>query len=84
MHGYLNLAIAAALVHAGRAGLEETAAVLAETDRRAFSFTAYRIEWRGRGLYPAELATSQRGFFRSFGACSFDEPARELEESGLA
>jgi hypothetical protein len=84
MHGYLNLAIAAALVHAGKVGPEETLAVLAEGGPRAFRFRDDGLEWRGRSLDRAEIAAARRRFFRSFGACSFEEPVHDLEASGIA
>ena len=83
MHGYLNLAVAACLVHAGEAGPEEAIELLEERSVEAFRFLDDGIEWRGRRLDLAGIANARRSFFRSFGACSFEEPVEGLEQSGL-
>lgn len=83
MHGYLNLAVAACLVHAGKAGPEEAAEVLEERSVEAFRFLDGGVEWRGRRLDLAGIADARSRFFRSFGACSFEEPVEGLEQSGL-
>jgi hypothetical protein len=83
MHGYLNLAVAACLVHAGKAGPEEAIEILEERSVEAFRLLDDGIEWRGRRLDLAGIANARRSFFRSFGACSFEEPVEGLEQSGL-
>jgi hypothetical protein len=83
MHGFVNLAVAASFVHAGKIAPEEAIEVLEERSPEAFSFLEEGLEWRGRTLDGRELAAARRGFFRSFGSCSFHEPVVELEECGI-
>jgi hypothetical protein len=83
MHGFMNLAIAAVLVHAGKAVEEEVAEVFEERSPEAFEITDGGIAWRGRMLDLREIGEARRRFFRSFGSCSFREPATGLEERGL-
>jgi hypothetical protein len=75
-HGFLNIAVAAALARQGAdAGrLEET---LLETDSHALTA-------RFRALSPTDgIPADWRREFISFGTCSVAEPAESLEELGL-
>jgi hypothetical protein len=81
MHGFLNLAVAAALLWAGKAGPEEARAALEERSAAAFRFDGGGLSWRHVRLGLGEIAGARGSFFRSFGSCSFEEPAAELEES---
>jgi hypothetical protein len=83
MHGYLNLAVAACLIHAGEAGTGEAVEALEERSVEAFRFDDDALEWRGRRVDLAGIARARSRFFRSFGACSFEEPVEGLERSGL-
>ncbi len=80
MHGYLNLAVAAALLHAGKARGSELVEVLSESRSEAFSITAKALSWRDRTLALPEIERCRRAFFQSFGSCSFSEPFDELEQ----
>jgi len=82
MFGFLNVSIAAALIHSG-ASSGEAVEALGESSPRAFAFTAGGLEWRGRTVSMTQLTDTRRNFFRSFGSCAFDEPIKELEELGL-
>jgi hypothetical protein len=75
-HGFLNIAVAAALAQQGcDAGQLEEA--LLETDRQ-------RLTARFRSLSPAgPISPDWRRNFISFGTCSVAEPAESLEELGL-
>jgi hypothetical protein len=78
MHGFLNVFIAAALVHAGES--EETAiAVLEENDLAAFSFSDNTISWRKKHISGREIAACRTDLAISFGSCSFREPVDELD-----
>ena len=68
MHGFLNVTAAAALASAG-ADASDIAAALEEPSAQALMQTALDHD-------PA----ATRRFFRSFGSCSFREPAEELAE----
>lgn len=77
MYGFLNVFMAATLVHAGET--EETAlAVLEEENPAAFSFTDDAIAWRGRLVNAGQIQVARAGFAISFGSCSFREPVDEL------
>ena len=82
MFGFLNVSVAAALIHSGASSAEAVEA-LRESSPRAFTFTAAGLEWRGRTISVTALADTRRHFFRSFGSCAFDEPIEELEQLGL-
>ncbi len=77
MFGFLNLLLAAALTHAG-AEEKEVAALLEESDPEAFAVGPDAILWRGRRLDAARLHATRRDLCRSFGSCSFTEPAEGL------
>jgi hypothetical protein len=81
MHGFVNLACAAALIHFGGEA-DEAAELLEEEDPRAFRLTGQRIGWRSRCWNAEQLSEARKKFLRSFGSCSFEEPFRDLEELG--
>ena len=82
MFGFLNVALAAAAVHAGGEATEALEA-LRETSTTAFHFTAEGISWRERRLTTEQVAATRRDFFKSFGSCSFGEPVDELTRFSL-
>jgi len=77
-HGFVNLLAAAAFSHAG-AGTDVLIKVLEEQDPDAFKVTAVGLRWRD-DLAGTTTLRSTRGFFRSYGSCSFDEPIAHLNE----
>lgn len=79
MHGFLNLSIGAALSWAGKVTAAELVEVLSESSVTAFELRRKELRWRERVLLPDEIRRCRRGFFQSFGSCSFSEPAEELE-----
>lgn len=87
MHGFLNLAFAAAAARAKRASPETTIVVLETTDPAAFRFEEDRASWRSGGrsleLDALELAKVRETFFLSIGSCSFQEPLDDLRKLGL-
>jgi len=83
MHGFLNVAILAALVYWQKVTPEEALAVLKESSIDGFQFKADSIWWRDRQLSIAEIEEARQHFFRSFGSCSFQEPIDELKELKL-
>ena len=77
MYGFLNVFIAAALLHVGES--EETAlTALEETDQSAFTFAENDIQWRGKRISADQILASRSEFAISFGSCSFREPVEEL------
>jgi hypothetical protein len=76
MYGYLNVFLAAALLHAGES--EATAVqALEECDPAAIVVGDDAIVWRDKSLGTARIRES-REFAISFGSCSFREPIDEL------
>ena len=82
MHGFLNLAIAAAFIRAG--AMRMTAVdVLEESSVDAFVFTDEGLNWRGSRLSANQFADTRQHFFVGFGSCSFTEPVDELVRLGV-
>ena len=81
MHGFVNLAVAACLLNAEVIGASEVVEVLEERDPAAFVFQDGALGWRGRRMGVSDIEKARRSFFRSFGACSFEEPIEGLVEA---
>jgi hypothetical protein len=81
MHGFLNLACAAALLYSG-GDLTQAILLLEEQDPRAWQVTPDAISWRSYLWSTAELQALRERFFLCFGACSFTEPIDDLEALG--
>jgi hypothetical protein len=77
MFGFLNIAVAAALLWFGA---EEAAVIdaLEEGSADAFAFSDAGITWRDHHLTPSQLDEVRSGFFAGFGSCSFREPMGEI------
>lgn len=83
MHGFLNVAIAAAFVYWQKITLEEVLEVLKESSIEGFQFQEDGMGWGDRYLNISELEEVRCRFFRSFGSCSFQEPIDDLRELKL-
>ncbi len=83
VHGFLNVAVGAALLTNGQICHQELVDVLEETEATAFRFRNDSLSWRERVVSLEQLQCS-RGFFRSLGSCSFAEPVDGLSELGDA
>jgi len=81
MHGFLNVAAAAAFALEG-ADAATLKAIIEEEKHDAFSFESGEITWRGKRITGDRLRRT-RLFFVSFGSCSFEEPVAELRALGL-
>jgi hypothetical protein len=81
-HGFLNLFIAAATLHAGALDAARVAAVLAEEDPRALVVDPLHVAWRDVTIDAAAVAAA-RAHAVSFGSCSFDEPVNGLRDLGI-
>ena len=77
MHGFVNVFIAAALAHVG-APVADLIAALEETEPSAFRFAEADVRWRAHSLTVKQLQDTRSRFARSFGSCSFHEPAAEI------
>lgn len=80
MHGFVNLACAAALIHFGGSS-EEAEALLEEQDPAAWRVAPDGIAWRSH-FWNSDLLSQSRKKLISFGSCSFEEPIRDLEALG--
>ncbi|MEO8909210.1 MAG: hypothetical protein ABI408_03160 [Gemmatimonadaceae bacterium] len=78
MYGFLNVFLAAVLIHAGEER-ETSMAMLEETDASAFAFFDDAIVWRGHRLYARQIRSARDHLAISFGSCSFREPVEELD-----
>ena len=81
MHGFVNVACAAALFYFGGEA-EEAQELLEEEWRGEWRVTPEAIAWHGDSWNGDELAEVRQQFFAGFGSCSFEEPIRDLEELG--
>ena len=81
MFGFLNVFLAASFM---RIGLDDAdiAAVLEESDPRAFAADANAVRWRDRSLSVDQI-TDARKFALCFGSCSFRDPVDELAALGF-
>ncbi|MEN0020860.1 MAG: hypothetical protein AAF747_08265 [Planctomycetota bacterium] len=87
MHGFVNVFIAAAMVHRSSLDLERTIEVLHEEDAAAFSFESDRVVWSPKSGDAVEvslidLSSSREKLATSYGSCSFAEPIRDLKQLG--
>ena len=80
MHGFLNVAILAALAYGQKVTEEEALAVLQESSIDGFQFQGDSISWNEHRLDISELEKARQSFFCSIGSCSFQEPMDELKE----
>jgi hypothetical protein len=77
MFGFLNVSVAAALVHAGE-DKRDVLDVLGESSPTAFQLDDQAVHWRNRQLSVTDLRATREALFRSFGSCSLREPLDEL------
>lgn len=77
MYGFLNVFLAAILLHAGESEAAARAA-LEESDPLAFDFADDAIRWRGKRIDSEQILAARSEFAISFGSCSFREPVEEL------
>ena len=77
MHGFLNVFLAAALIHSGfPVALAED--LLGDGDPASFGAGRESISWHGHTLTTAEIDASRHSLAISFGSCSFAEPVAEI------
>ena len=77
MFGFLNVAVAAALLWFGRDD-ETVLRALEERSLERFEFTETGLTWRDERLSLRELDEVRSAFFTGFGSCSFSEPMADL------
>jgi hypothetical protein len=81
MHGFLNLACAAALLYFG-GDVRQAILVLEEQNPSAWQVTPDAIAWSSFHWSTEELGSVRENFMTSFGSCSFAEPIHDLEALG--
>jgi len=81
MHGFINLACAAAILFSGGDSRVAQSA-LEEQDMTAWTITADKLRWRNLTWTTDQLARLRHEFLISIGSCSFEEPIRDLEALG--
>jgi hypothetical protein len=81
MHGFLNLALAATLLHFGGT-VGEALKTLEENDPGAWRISRDLVRCRAFAWSADQIREVRERFFISFGSCSFDEPIRDLEALG--
>jgi hypothetical protein len=77
-HGFLNLLGATLLAHAGGAGPDAVAEVLADEDAGAFSVTDEAFTVRGQAFGAGAVTAARERLFTGYGSCSFSEPIEDL------
>jgi hypothetical protein len=77
MHGFLNMFLGAAFVHAGMEP-KPAADLLREESAQAFHFGLGGVHWQSHHLSANGLAQARKNFSLSFGSCSFTEPVDDL------
>lgn len=80
MHGFVNVVLAAALLHAGHIEEDEVAAILAAA--RPFAFGHEAISWGKYRISGIDLSFSRAHLLRSVGSCSFEDPVADLRRAG--
>ncbi len=82
MFGFLNLSVAAALVHAGAAE-HDVVAALRDPSPVLSHAADQEIEWKGHRITAEDASATRRELFRSFGSCSLQEPIGDLQRMHL-
>lgn len=79
MHGFLNVAVLAALAYQQALPLDGAVALLTETSITPFQFSETGLGWRDRTLSLEDIGVARQQFFRSLGSCSLQEPIADLK-----
>jgi hypothetical protein len=84
MHGFINVFVAATLVHyCDGFGDELAVEALNDMDPKSFTFENERVGWNDYSVSVAQLAQSREAFATGYGSCSFNEPTDDLKALGL-
>jgi hypothetical protein len=82
MHGFVNLIVAALVLHTG-AGTEADAERALETrDPRQFAWDETALRWDGHSFSADACVDTRAHLLRSAGSCSFEEPLADLRALG--
>ena len=83
MHGFLNVAILAALAYSHDVTVEEALVILHEASIDRFQFLDGEISWDDLHITLSQVEEARQHLFRSFGSCSFADPIEGLKELKL-
>ncbi len=83
MHGFLNVFLAACVLHEMDVDRPTVLHLLGETDGKSFLFDDEGVTWRGLRISTERIAEAREDFAHCFGSCSFDEPIADLKRLGL-
>lgn len=84
MHGFINVFTAAALHAVHELPLPTLEALIAETDRSAFSLSTSHIGWRQWIATADDMDRVRRTFAMGIGSCSISEPVNDLSSLGYS
>lgn len=82
MYGFLNVFVAAVLLHAGHSAVA-VAPLLEERDASSLVVHDDAILWRGLRATASQITAARATFAGSFGSCSFEEPVQDLSALSL-
>lgn len=82
MHGFVNVFMAASMLHALDANRDTLLGILGETHPDAFRFTDDAAYWREVKLPTGALKAARENFAVCFGSCSFDDPVGDMTRLG--
>ena len=82
MHGFLNVFMAAVMLHTHGADRATTVKILNETSADAFSFSEVEATWRDLRAGTRQIQEARESFAICFGSCSFDDPINDLTKLG--
>ncbi len=83
MHGFINVFLAACVLHELDVDRPTALHLLGETDAKSFGFDDEGVSWRGLRISTERIAEAREGFAHCFGSCSFDDPINDLKNLGL-
>ena len=83
MHGFVNVFLAACVLHEMDADRPTVLHLLGETDAKSFVFDDEGVSWRGLRISTERIAEARECFAHCFGSCSFDDPVNDLKRLGM-
>lgn len=83
MHGFVNVFLAACVLHEMDADRPTVLHLLGETDAKSFVFDDGGVSWRGLRISTERIAEARESFAHCFGSCSFDDPVNDLKRLGM-
>jgi len=79
MHGFVNLFLGAAMLHARAITPKQLVEILSETSPEAFRFSDESASWREKTITTAQIEEARENFAICFGSCSFDDPINDMK-----